>query len=245
MSLSSSPPPAEPTGPRVAVIDTTSRTQGLALAHGDWAVSVTACRTRRGHSLLLLPTLERMLEQQGWSVRELDGLGVVIGPGSFTGIRVGISTAQGLARAAGIPVFGYNSLQVRALALAGSAAPVMPVLDARMGEVYGAVYAGERPLVAPCTAGPAEFAATVAAAVPEGPVRACGAGARLYRDGFESALGERFVLASGPGDHPGVAAMAVDVAARVARGDVPRADELTPLYQRASQAEGRLTTKPS
>jgi tRNA threonylcarbamoyladenosine biosynthesis protein TsaB len=237
MSPSSSPPPAEPSGPRTAVIDTASRTQGLALAHGDWAVAVTVCRTRRGRTLSLLSTLEQMLEQQGWSVRELDGLGVVIGPGSFTGLRVGIATAQGLARAAGLPVFGYNSLQVRALALAGSADPVMPVLDARMGEIYGAVYAGERPLVPPCTAEPGAFAATVAAAVPEGPVRACGAGARLYREGLEAVLGERLVLASGPGDHPGIAALAVEVAARVARGDVPREDELTPLYQRASQAE--------
>ena len=68
MSPSSSPPPVEPQGPRVLVIDTSSRTEGIALVQGAWAVSTFAARTRRGHSLLLLPTIERVLTQQGWAV---------------------------------------------------------------------------------------------------------------------------------------------------------------------------------
>ncbi len=238
MSPSSSPPPAEPTGPRVLALDTASRTEGLALAHGDWAVAVSTARTRRGHSALLLPAIERMLDQQGWSVTDLDGIGVVVGPGSFTGIRVGLATVLGLARAAGIPAFAYGSLRVRAMALQGAGDPVVPILDARKGEVYGAVYVGDHPRLAPCAATPADFAAAVAAAVPDGPLRACGGGARLYRARFEDRLGARFTLAGGAGDGPGVAAMAVDVAARVARGESPREGELSPVYLRPSQAEG-------
>jgi len=219
------------------VIDTSSRTEGVALAHGDWAVSVTACRTRRGHSLLLLPTIERMLEQQGWTVDQIEGLGVVVGPGSFTGVRVGIATIDGLARATGAPAFAYSSLRVRAMAMGGGGA-VAPILDARKGEVYGALYEGQRALLEPCAAAPDEFAERLAAAAPEGPLLACGGGARLYRERLAQRLGARLSIAGGAADTPGVAAMAVDVAARVAAGEQPRDGELAPVYLRASQAEG-------
>ncbi len=223
-------------------VDTASRTEALALAHGDWAVSQLACRTRRGHAGLLLPQIDRQLAQQGWSTGELDGFGVVVGPGSFTGVRVGIATVAGLARATGKPAFAYGSLQARALALRGLADPVVPILDARKGEVYGAAYLGDRVLLAPRAAPPEEFATALAEAIPEGPMTAIGGGARLYADLFAHRLGGRLVTVGGRADFPGVAEMAVDVARRVAAGEVPQDAELAPVYLRPSSAE--LTLPP-
>ena len=237
MSPSSSPPPAEPSGPRVLVVDTASRTEALALAHGDWVVSQLTCRTRRGHSAILLPAIHRHLSRQQWSVRDLDALGVVTGPGSFTGIRVGIATILGLARAVDRPVFAYGSLHVRAMALHGAVDPVVPVLDARKGEVYSAAYVGGEERLAPIAARPEDMARTLAETFPGERILACGGGARLYRDVFEQHLGARFLVAAGAGDGPGAAAMALDLAGRVARGERPDGDTAEPIYLRPSQAE--------
>jgi len=219
------------------VVDTASRTEAFALAQGDWVVSQLTCRTRKGHSAILLPAIDRHLALQGWSVSEIDAFGVVTGPGSFTGIRVGIATILGLSRAYRRPVFAYGSLHVRSMALLGAAEPVVPVLDARKGEVYAAAYVGGVERVAPCAARPEDLARTLAYTFPEGRVLACGGGARLYRELFEQHLGSRFVVASGAGDGPGAAAMALDLAGRVARGEHPDEDTIEPIYLRPSQAE--------
>jgi len=239
MSSSASPPPAEPHGLRVLAIDTASRTEALALACGDWIVSTLTQRTRRGHSAILLPAIELHLRQQGWRVDDLDGIGVVVGPGSFTGVRVGIATVLGLCRAAGIPAFGYGSLEVRAMSLRHAGPPVAPILDARKGEVYGAAYHGGREILTSCTTTPASFAAELGRAIPEGPILVCGGGARLYRDLLAEHVGDRLHLASGAGDAPGIAEMAVDIVRRLEAGERPSPDALQPEYQRPSQAEQR------
>ncbi len=213
----------------------------MALARGRWTVHTLAARTRRGHSAILLPTIERALGSQGWRVTDLDGLGVVVGPGSFTGIRVGIATMAGLARAVGKPMFAYNSLEVRAMALEHAGATVVPLLDARKGEVYGAAYRGGEPVIEPCAATPEEFADQLATRIPEGPMLACGGGARLYQPLFEERLPGRFTLAAGTGDQPGVAAMAIDVVERLLTGVQPPEGVLEPIYLRRSQAEKSLS----
>ncbi len=243
MPSSSSPPPAEPSGPRVLVVDTASRTEALALAHGDWTVSLLACRTRRGHSGLLLPQIDQLLDQQGWHPSDLDGFGVVVGPGSFTGIRVGIATVAGLARAMGRPAFGYGSLQVRALALRGLPGLQCPVLDARKGEVYAAAYRDGEVRIPPAAVAPSRFAAALDEAAGRETVWASGGGARLYADLLREVLGDRLRIAGGRGDLPGAAEAAVHLAGRVAAGEVPADGALAPVYLRASQAE--LGIRPS
>ena len=237
MSSSASPPPAEPSGLRVLAVDTASRTEALALACGDWVVSTLAVRTRRGHSAILLPAIDLHLRQQGWRVGDLDGIGVVVGPGSFTGVRVGIATVLGLAHAAGIPAFGYRSLAVRAMALRHSDDPVVPILDARKGEVYCAAYQRGQEILAACTLSPEALVAELSRAFPEGPVLVCGGGARLYEELLVARLGDRLHLAGGAGDAPGIAEMAIDVVRRLEAGEHPSLDALQPVYQRPSQAE--------
>jgi len=223
----------------VLVVDTASRTEALALAHGEWVVSTLSCRTHKGHSAILLPAIDRHLQRLGWSATDLDAVGVVVGPGSFTGIRVGIATMDGLARAAGIPVFGYGSLWVRAQALVATGEVVVPLLDARKGEVYGAAWQGAEALVAPMAAAPEDFAALLDEQLAGRRLLACGGGARLYADRFRERLGELFELAPGAGDAPGVAATALDLVRRVKAGEAPADGELEPRYLRPSQAEQR------
>jgi tRNA threonylcarbamoyladenosine biosynthesis protein TsaB len=87
---------------------------------------------RTSRAVTVLEDIDALLRQAGAHTRELEGLAVGIGPGSFTGVRVGLATARGLALALGIPVAGVSTLD----ALAAGAPGAMPVVDARRGEVF-------------------------------------------------------------------------------------------------------------
>jgi tRNA threonylcarbamoyladenosine biosynthesis protein TsaB len=138
---------------------------------------------RPGHTRELLPLVVRVLAQAGVGWEAVEGIAVGAGPGSFTGLRIGIATANALAGARGIPVTGVSSL--RALAAGGGDEIVLAALDARRGEVFLAAYRREAELVAAVALPPAELAAVVRA-LPGRPV-ALGDGALRYRAAFEAA----------------------------------------------------------
>jgi tRNA threonylcarbamoyladenosine biosynthesis protein TsaB len=120
---------------RVLAMDTCGAEGSLALAEVDAAgMRLLAKKQLAGKTCaeLLMPSIRELLETHGCAVKDLGAIVVVRGPGSFTGVRVGLSTAKGLAQAAGLPVIGLSRLQVTAHA-AGSRAVA---LDAGRGEVY-------------------------------------------------------------------------------------------------------------
>lgn len=91
-----------------------------------------------GFSHVLFGELEALLGRHGWSIRDADAIAAAAGPGSFTGVRVSLAAAKGLAEAAGKPVYAVSNLQ--AGAAFGSAAVRAPWIDARRGEIYGGLY---------------------------------------------------------------------------------------------------------
>ncbi len=101
-----------------------------------------AIESPREHSQRLLPFVEQMLQQAKTDLSQLDGLVVGVGPGSFTGVRIGVSMAQGLAFSAELPVFPVSSLQALAQQAIRkhNAESVVACIDARMGEIYYALY---------------------------------------------------------------------------------------------------------
>jgi tRNA threonylcarbamoyladenosine biosynthesis protein TsaB len=98
---------------------------------------------RTSRAVTVLEDIDALLRQAGAHTRELDGIAVGIGPGSFTGIRIGLATARGLALALGVPVAGVSTLD----ALAAGAPEAVPVIDARRGEVF--VLQGEPRVLVP------------------------------------------------------------------------------------------------
>jgi len=123
------------------------------------------------------------LAEAGLEVSQLDGVAVANGPGGFTGLRVGLATAIGVALSAGLPVFPCNSLRSRATRAVRGDRPVLAVLDARKGRVYAAFYSAK----AECLHGPGDVLPTVAASWPSPGALVTGEGALVYRDVFESA----------------------------------------------------------
>jgi len=118
---------------KVLVIDTCGEVGGVALCDGEVVVASEVLPAREASSALL-PAIARLMESQGCVLAELDGVGVVSGPGSFTGVRVGLAAAKGLCEAAGLALVGVSRLEV--LAEAGGLRDGFAVLDAGRGEFY-------------------------------------------------------------------------------------------------------------
>lgn len=137
---------------RVLGIETSAAQRGsVALVEAGQPVCAATHTAPNAHAERTLPLVEQVLAEAGWARTSLERVAVGIGPGSFTGLRIGIALAQGIAMGLGIPVVGVGSLRVMAAAVpADRTGSRVPLLDARRGELFCAVYdpAG-RELVAP------------------------------------------------------------------------------------------------
>ncbi|MBI3693857.1 MAG: tRNA (adenosine(37)-N6)-threonylcarbamoyltransferase complex dimerization subunit type 1 TsaB [Acidobacteria bacterium] len=131
---------------RILAIDTTSEFGSLALARDTEIVDVISLHSREGFGHLIFQQIQALLDRHGLRLADVDGYAAASGPGSFTGVRVGLTAVKGLAEAHGKRVVPVSNLL--ALAFAGEGALRATVLDARRGEIYGAVYDAElRPVV--------------------------------------------------------------------------------------------------
>jgi tRNA threonylcarbamoyl adenosine modification protein YeaZ len=121
-------------------IDTSTDTASLALIEDRQVLAELTWRCGRNHTVQLLPNLDYLLKQNSLSLDSADCIIIARGPGSYNGLRVGISTARGLAYSLGIPVVGISTLEVEAWQHAGTGLPVCPILNAGRDEVATALY---------------------------------------------------------------------------------------------------------
>jgi tRNA threonylcarbamoyladenosine biosynthesis protein TsaB len=143
---------------RVLGIETSSAQGSVALIEAGRSVCSLEHHRANAHGESILPLVQQVLAQAGWNRRQLDRIAVGIGPGSFTGLRVGIALAQGLSEGLGIPLFGVPSLRAMALAVPLEQPGCRCVLvDARKGEAFLAAYHpdGIEALAVQLVAGPA------------------------------------------------------------------------------------------
>jgi tRNA threonylcarbamoyladenosine biosynthesis protein TsaB len=165
---------------RVLGIDTSTLTTSVAIAV-DGAVVTAADVPTALHSDVLLRAIDDAVRAAGLAARDLDAVAVGVGPGSFTGLRIGMATAKGIAFAAGIPLHAVSSLAALAwdAAQAIAGAPLLvPALDARRGELYAGFYrrdgAGVQPVAPEQVLAPAALAAAIDAARAGGPAAVIG-----------------------------------------------------------------------
>lgn len=220
---------------KLLVLDTSTNCSSAALTKNGRLSAEWLSNPESTHSSSLLRSLELVLESARISLREVDVFGVSLGPGSFTGLRVGIATVKGLALATGTPVVGFSSLAMLAMNLPFSACPVCPMLDARKSEVYTALYrCGELPeaIVADCVSSPADFLDQI-----REPTIFVGSGALRYRDMIAERLGGLACFAPPISHVPRASSGALLAADRFFRGELIPAGELAPVYIRPSEAE--------
>lgn len=180
------------------------------------------------HSELLLPMLQTMLNEAGVTLSQIDGIAFGAGPGSFTGLRIACSVAQGLAFSQDVPVIGISTLE--ALAQQVDTPRVLAALDARMGELYFAAY--EKTAVGWYSAhAPVLCRPETAPEVTGGGWTGCGSGFDLY----QSVLSERYngsLQQIVPGCYPRAREMAQMAAIKFANGGGGPAEEALPVYIR-------------
>ena len=177
----------------ILAIETSCREGGAALLRGGKLLGELSMDSQLNHSAALLTIVERLLDGCSVEREEVTGIGVDVGPGSFTGVRVGIAAAKGLARGLSVPVCGVTSLEALVSAASTGAPFLFPVVDARGGRLYGALF--ER-----CE-GAWKRAADIglwepqglAGSVPEG-TRIFGPGLSVFREQLEGEMGPGVVI---------------------------------------------------
>lgn len=125
---------------KILAVETATTWQSVAILEDDRVLAMHEQEAGGVHGSLLLPTIDRLLSQSGLQLGDLSGLACSIGPGSFTGIRVGIATCLGLRRATGLPLTLVPTLEAMARSLEAAPVPVCPLLVSRRGEVYWAIF---------------------------------------------------------------------------------------------------------
>ncbi len=124
----------------IVAIDSSTDTASLALAQDGKVLAETSWRCGQNHSVELLPRFTQLLDEAKVSLKDTSVVIVAKGPGSFNGLRVGLSTAKGLAFSLGVPIIGISSLEMEAYGHAETGLPICPIFNAGRGEIAAALY---------------------------------------------------------------------------------------------------------
>lgn len=218
-------------------VDTTTRFGSVAVVRSGEVLSEVNYVSPSSHSRQVFRAVDEALRVAGLKFDDLEGLAVAAGPGSFTGIRIGLSLVKALALASGRPLAAVSALEALARKLLVPGVElVVPMVDARKGEVFAGAYRpdGEelRELVPAGAYRPADFLDCLPST---GPAIFIGTGARLYRAMIEDRLGTRVIFSS----------RSLHIAAEVGLiggkhltgGKSISPAALQPIYYRSSQAE--------
>ncbi len=167
---------------RVLGIDTALDRCSLAIVEGGGVLASQTQRLTKGHAEVAPLMLKSLLDETRLRAGDLDRVGVVVGPGGFTGVRIGLALARGLALGTGIAVIGVSAMAAlldgwRGAEKASGLTAI--VLDARRGQVFAALYSGAREKVAPFAASPVDASRTLLDAAGESAVAVIGAGGAL------------------------------------------------------------------
>jgi tRNA threonylcarbamoyladenosine biosynthesis protein TsaB len=223
---------------RILAVDTATPWESIAILEEDSIRAECLIKAGASHSACLLPAVEHMFHQCFLSPKDVDAYAVGIGPGSFTGLRIGVASVQGMAMAWGKPAVGIPTLDAMARAFSCTAMPVCPLIDARRGEVFAAVY---RPDVYGALARSTPFLALAPQSLPsilaDETVLFVGDGLVLYRQTIQQALGERALFAPPETWYPRasvIGRMALDL---LKSGKADPLAPLIPIYVRPSDAE--------
>lgn len=221
---------------RILSIDTATSVAGTAIASENELIAVSCLNVGKTHSQRFLPLLEAMLAGAELSLADMDAIAVTVGPGSFTGLRIGIATAKAFCQALQKPAVPIITLDALAYQGRGLADWICPVLDARKNELYCALYDKWGRQVLPPNAMTPEALGSLLTEK-EGDILFLGDGAMPSRERLQPFLGGRYHLAP-----PERRLFLADAAAllaceKLAADEVVDAATLAPFYLRVSEAE--------
>ena len=221
---------------RILSLDTSTLAGSIALTEDNQLRAEITLNLKRKHTERLLPSLDWLFSELGLSPEEIDLLGVGIGPGSFTGLRVGLATAKGLALSLNLPLLGISSLLALAWQARFWSGKILALLDARKGQVFAQMFQGGgklEPVFEPISIYPAQLAERI-----KETVLVVGEGFRVYSEIFSQK--KNLIYAGEEFDYPRAEIIARLAYERFQKGERDSLDELVPLYLRPSDAELKI-----
>ncbi len=222
--------------PIILTIQTASPGGSLAITDGERLLAEINLDIRKTPTEWLLQSIEDLLTKADLAKDALDAIGVVVGPGSFTGLRVGMATAKGLSLATGCPLLGISSLRCLAMQLPFTSLPVCVMLDARKQEVYAALFSWQGGYPHPVAKERVIKPEILLSEITDETLFV-GNGALVYRPLIVRQLAERAHFAPAFLNLPRAAAAAALALHEWQSGRTFSADELMPSYLRPTEAE--------
>lgn len=226
-------------------IDSATPVAGVAIIDQNVVLAESFLNTGNTHSQQLLPLIDRTLKEVKLTLKDMDGIVVSIGPGSFTGLRIGLATAKGLAQVTGLSLVAIPTLDALAQNLVDIGGFVCPILNARKGEVYTALYETENGEIKRLT----EYQALKPQALCENikkldkRVTFLGDGVLEYQDIIKSQLGEQAQWPSINNLLPRPSSLAILGLKKLQQGKTEDIFTLLPFYLRKSEAEIKWEAK--
>lgn len=221
---------------RILAIETSTWLASVAVAENGEVLAEWEALTRGQHASVLLPAIREVLAQARLGLEQLDAVAVSVGPGSFTGLRVGLSVAKALAYARKTAVVGIPTLEVVAHAAPADAAYVAAALDARKGELYAAVFRRVGAELEPCVPEQLVSFEAFLASLPR-PCTILGDAVERYGDLFHQRLGEHGNILPFPQWAPRARVVAQLARRQLARFGLPTQWPEEPHYLRPPEAQ--------
>lgn len=233
---------------KILAIDTSTEIESVALLSGEELIEEYTLSCKVSHAKRLMSAIELVLKDSKLTMKDIDGLALSLGPGSFTGLRIGVSTVKGLALAAKKPVVGVSTLDALVLNLPFAKKLICPIIDATKGEVYTAFYKMDGGKVPTKLTEDLMISLETLLDIIGQPVIFTGAGIKTYSELIHKKLGN---LAEFPPGHLAtVRASSVGQLGylKLKQGMIEDLNSLSPIYIRPSEAEikwrkGELLTK--
>ncbi len=230
----------------ILAVDSSTPVAGAALVEDHRILVESFINYKKTHSETLLPTIDRIMGECDCTLADLDALAVTVGPGSFTGLRIGLATVKGIAMAAHKPIVALSTLDTLAANVVGSDELIGALLDARKNELYYGFYRqGQQGLEAlgeAMVASPAALVSQVRELLTgEGQrIILLGDGYYRYSSYFEQELQDQLKPIPGHLMLPRAAAAGILAVKKAQQGEFADLYRLRPVYLRLSEAEYRL-----
>ena len=224
---------------RILGIETSTMTGSVALMDEERLIAEYTLNLKETHTSRLMPTIDRVTKDASLTIKDLDGIAVSLGPGSFTGLRIGIATAKGLAQGLNIPVVGIPTLDGLAFQLFNCKDLICPILDARKGEVYYALYKNGKRLSEYMACKPDRLLEKLGSRIqnPGSRIVFLGDGVEVHEDLIKRRLGRKAVFTPKTRRLPSAASIAELGLKKLKRGINSELLTLKPIYIRAPIGE--------
>lgn len=224
---------------KVLAIETSSMVASAAIINEDKLLAEFTINNKKTHSQMLMPVVEQVIDRLDLTPSDIDVFAVSSGPGSFTGIRIGVATVKSLGQALNKPVIGVSGLDGLAFNLVHFNGIICPMMDARNGQVYTCLYRSNGVEIDRLKEYMAIRVIDLACLIRESgeAVMFCGDGVPMHKDLLTEELGERAKFAQSPFMFQRASSIAFLALKKAKLNEVLNYNELQPYYLRKSQAE--------